>query len=210
MGFWEILLQHIHLQEFYKLICIVMYLSPQFLNQKCIPLYDCHNIKCCIDCPHFACQIFIATIRKNPTVKCLEKRATTLEKCPHNLWQYDPWILCRSIWTVWIFFGQKIIPNTFLDICAWKTLYDSLGMHSNTLQISCCCLPKKLCTLMAVRPLQIRTVWPVLPCCLLPWKLSPLVSLGCVPLLQMLPLLKAQPLSFSLFLSKRWLNNNPS
>jgi hypothetical protein len=56
-------------------------------------------------------------------------------------------------------------------------LYGSLGLHANTLINCSCCPPQFLCTLHAVGPPQIHTVWPVLPCCL---KSVLLFALGCV------------------------------
>jgi hypothetical protein len=47
-------------------------------------------------------------------------------------------------------------------------LYDSLGMHANTLRNCSCCPPRFLCTLIDVWPPQIHMVRPILPCCQLP------------------------------------------
>jgi hypothetical protein len=77
-------------------------------------------------------------------------------------------------------------------------------MRANTLRKSCCCLPQKLCTLMAVRPLQIHTVRHVLPCCLLPR--NPCCSLpwdACSPSANAVSLLKLDLSLLSLALSTR-------
>jgi len=73
-----------------------------------------------MDYPRFACQTSAQTVWKYPAVQYLENRANTLENCAHNLWRYDPRILCRSIQTVWNFLAQKNVPSTLLDFCAWK------------------------------------------------------------------------------------------
>jgi hypothetical protein len=106
--------------------------------------------------------------------------------CPENCAQLLPRFLCQLM------------------------LYDSLEMRANTLRKHSCCPPRFLCTFNGVRPLEIRTVRPVLPCCLLPLNPCLLFSLGC-----MLSFCKcclssqARPLSCSLLFSQQECMNNP-
>jgi hypothetical protein len=122
---------------------------------------------------------------------------------------YDPRNSCQNCMDC-TKFHPEIYYSNYLDFCANKSLYDSLGMHANLLRNSSIVSLDFYARKMAVWPLEIRTVWFALiavPCLeirasLLPWDVR--------SALQMLPLSSpARPLSCSLLFSQQECLNNP-
>jgi hypothetical protein len=177
-GSREILLQHIHLQKFTNLSGHSCSFASRFLNQKFVPLYDCHSIKCCTDYPRNACQISAAAVRKTQLNKCLEKHAQHLENRAQFFFVVRPSIYVQVRMDCTDFSHlEKKMPNNLLDFYAWNGCRIALGCMSNTLRNLCFCLPRKLCTINVVRPLKsilygliINVVSCLVICaCCLPW-----------------------------------------
>jgi hypothetical protein len=101
---------------------------------------------------------------------------------PYGLYRLSS--LRKSCPTPSSIFVPEIVVRQPWNACQYSQKF-MLLFSSKTVHIKCCTTP------------QIHTVRTVLYCCMLPRNPCLLVSLGCMPLLQMLPLLKARPLSFS-------------
>jgi len=178
MGFWEILLQHIHLQKLkHKLISVFLLSKDAFRTvwksfsifvPEIRTLYGCPGNKWCTDCPWNFCPKFFQDCTENLAIQMPWKTSQYLEKCTHNLWQYDP-LNSLHVRTDCMDFRfpenrARLLPRFLCQLM----LFDNLEIRANTLRKHNCCPPRFLCTFNVVGTPQIRTIRPVLPCCLLP------------------------------------------